>query len=90
MFITGPDPKTVPVFTGSLEPLYLFVSAAFPDAKPLHTFAGNALDPSFPKRARAKRLWQATAGQPVRKKNPIAQRHCDFSPRLKKRVLAEA
>src|SRR5690606_24681926 len=28
----------------SAEPLYFFVLTAFPDAKPFHTFAGNALD----------------------------------------------
>jgi hypothetical protein len=35
--------RAVPVLTESEKPPYLFVSAAFPDAKPLRTFAGNAL-----------------------------------------------
>ncbi len=35
--------SAVPVLTESLEPLYLFVFAAFPNANPFHTFAGNAL-----------------------------------------------
>jgi hypothetical protein len=35
--------RAVLIFTESVEPLYLFVLAAFPDAKPFHTFAGNAL-----------------------------------------------
>src|SRR5690606_35670996 len=36
--------RAVPVFTGSVEPLslFLFLVVAFPDAKPLRTFAGNA------------------------------------------------
>jgi hypothetical protein len=37
-------PLECPAFTESAEPLYLFVLAVFPDAKPLHTFAGDALE----------------------------------------------
>jgi hypothetical protein len=39
----GNGSRAVLVITESAEPLYLFVFAAFPDAKPLHAFAGNAL-----------------------------------------------
>jgi hypothetical protein len=40
----GESTRAVLVFTESVEPLYLFVLAAFRDAKPFHTFAGNALE----------------------------------------------
>jgi hypothetical protein len=36
--------RAVLVFTESVKPLYLFVLGAFPDAKPFHTFAGDALN----------------------------------------------
>src|SRR5690606_11511951 len=40
--------RAVPVFTEAAEPPYLFVLAAFPDAKPLRTFAGNTHGHSLP------------------------------------------